>query len=208
MATEQDPTVYGFEPGDWERLPQWLKTFVMESHERNAAGHHGAHRQMSQFVQEQAWRSSDMVLRTLITLSGGSLVAILAFLGSLVQRRAELDILALMISLGGLSASLLLALAATFSAYFVAVYQAGGLDRRVITFAEPYINETPESGRFIETSNRVRVAGIWLAIASVAAFGAGIGSFGVFASHALTAEERPVAITPIEAVKTIAEIAK
>lgn len=203
MAEETDKHIYGFKPEDWERLPEWLRTFVMESHERNAYAHHNAHRQASQTLQDQAWKASDFVLKTLVTVEGGSLVAILAFLGSLTQRRSELDVVPLLGALGGLGVGLLFAIAAAFCAYFVAAHYAAGHDHREISFTFPFVRTTPKGDAHDELGETLRSWGIGFAVASLVSGAIGIAAFGLFTAKALTAPERAAPMSPIELVEAI-----
>lgn len=203
MAEESDNLVYGFKPEDWERLPDWLRTFVMESNERNAYAHHSAHRQASQTLQDQAWKASDFVLKTLVTVEGGSLVAILAFLGSLTQRRSELDVVPLLYALGGLGVGLLFAIAAAFCAYFVASHYAAGHDHREISFVSPFVRTTPKGEAHDRLGERIRIWGIGLALASLVSAVFGIAAFGLFTAKALNAPEEAPPTSPIEVVRAI-----
>lgn len=203
MAEVTDNLIYGFKPEDWERLPEWLQTFVMESNERNAYAHHSAHRQAEQTLQDQAWKASDFVLKTLVTVQGGSLVAILAFLGSLTQRRSELDVVPLLGALGGLGLGLLFAIAAAFCAYFVATHYAAGHNRREISFIYPFVRATLEGDRHDELGATLRSWGIGFAIASLVSAAVGIAAFGLFTAKALTTPEQPAPTSPIELVRAV-----
>ncbi|WP_313008125.1 hypothetical protein [Brevundimonas vesicularis] len=200
MSEKNDALVYGFKPDAWERLPEWLQTFVTESNERNAHAHHSAHRHASQTLQDQAWKASDFVLKTLVTVQGGSLVAILAFLGSLTQRRSQLDVAPLLASLGGLGLGLLFAIAAAFCAYFVAVYYAAGHDRRETSFSYPFVQTTPEGEAHDRIGETFRLWGIGFAVASLVSAVIGIAAFGLFTVKALTAPERVAHTSPMETV--------
>lgn len=203
MAARDDPTpddkVFGFSVEDWEKLPQWLQTFITESNERAANAAHGQHRQNIQSQWDQSWKSADLVLRTLITIEGGSLVAILAFLGVLAEREAAVDIQPLLVSLGSIGAALVLAVLAGFASYFVSSWYGEAFENRQIQFDHPFVHDTDASIKAWRNGGIARVVGIICAASSLMALTVGVIAFGSFMAEAFS--NRPAtAVTATERV--------
>jgi|GEM_PF-3578125 hypothetical protein len=188
-----DDRVFGFRAEAWEQLPQWLQTFITESNERAANAAHEQHRQSMQSQWDQSWKSADLVLRTLITIEGGSLVAILAFLGVLAERGTALDIQPLLISLGAIGAALILAVLAGFASYFVSAWYGDALDNRHLQFEHPFVHDTDASLKGWRNGSIARVIGIVCAAGSLVAMAGGVIAFGVFMAEALSYRPTPTA---------------
>lgn len=188
--TPPDDKVFGFAAEAWEALPQWLQTFITESNERAANAAHEQHRQSIRSQWDQSWKSADLILRTLITIEGGSLVAILAFLGVLAERGTAVDIQPLLISLGAIGAALILAVLAGFASYFVSAWYGEAFDNRHIQFDHPFVHDTEASLKAWKNGAKARVVGILCAVSSLIAMTGGVIAFGVFMAEALAG--RPV----------------
>ncbi|WP_332654078.1 hypothetical protein [Brevundimonas sp.] len=186
-----DDKVFGFAADAWERLPQWLQTFITESHERAANAAHEQHRQSVQSQWDQSWKSADLVLRTLITIEGGSLVAILAFLGVLAERGTAVDIQPLLISLGAIGAALIFAVLAGFASYFVSAWYGEAFENRLIQFEHPFVHDTEASLRAWRRGGAARVVGIVCAAGSLVAMAGGVIAFGAFIAEALANRPTP-----------------
>ena len=199
MTDSDEPTpddkIFGFPAEAWEKLPQWLQTFIAESNERAANAAHEQHRQSIQSQWDQSWKSADLVLRTLITIEGGSLVAILAFLGVLAERGAAVDIQPLLISLSAIGAALFLAVCAGFASYFVSAWFGEAFEYRRIQFDHPFVHDTDASLEAWRVGGVIRVAGIICAAGSLVAMTAGVIAFGVFMAEALSNRPNPAVTT-------------
>jgi hypothetical protein len=195
----EEPKIFGFSHQEWAALPEWLQTFIMESNERTANAAHEEHRSSLGLISQQSWKWAEFTLRMMITIEGGSLVAILAFLGVLAQSGTSLDLGPLLIALALIVAALSLAFMAAFAAYFTAAYYEAATERRETIFVRPWVVDTPESMRFWKIGGVVRIVGIGLAVGSLVAIIAGVVAFGTFMHRALGSS--PAAIQAVSLVE-------
>jgi hypothetical protein len=175
----------GFTPDQWQGIPQHLQSHLLEVHASEARAAHDSQRSKIASCETQIWNSASSVLNTLLSVNAGALVAILAFLGSMLESNKPLWLWHLGAALSCFVGGTGLAILAAFSAFFTSNAQKEGLEDQKLVFEEPFIKGTPFATSRFNRANAVRRCGIIFAIGSAIAAAAGSGLFLEFALAAL-----------------------
>lgn len=173
-------------PGEeWDKLPLEIRTSLLQLNLGAAQARHAAHRAELASADNQTWGAAHGTIRFLMALNAGAIVAILAFLGSMIESKASLWIAPLAASLILFLLGATLAVVASAIAFFAGSTLVEGLTSDELINIEPYVVGNDHSNGRIEMYNRLRLVGVSACLASGVAAVAGSASFLVFALHAL-----------------------
>lgn len=178
--------MFGRTPQEWQALPQYLQVHILESNMTLARSHHANREAREQAVEAQLWAFAGSVINWLLGINAGALVAILAFLGALIQSRPEgIWILPLGSSLIWFFAGATTAILAAIVAFFTGSAQSLAIRALAIRFEEPFLVPTDESVRQFDRADTLRNIAIGLIAASLFQAGVGAALFLQFAVFAL-----------------------
>lgn len=143
---------------------------------RAAERAHDAETEFSKAANAAAVKNAEEAIKAALLINGGSSVAMLAFIGTLVSRDflspaqiAEIT-KPLMWFAWGVGASMLAAAAA----YFTNLYIAGSSSRRERSYETPFTRDTPDTKRRGRLGEAFRWLGILAMISSMGCFAAGL----------------------------------
>lgn len=186
LVMARDPATIDFEPSQQGKLPPEVQSLIVQSRLGIAQARHAAHRAEIAAIDGHTWASAQSVIRLLMAVNAGALVAILAFLGSMIQAKAELSIGPLVAAMCLFLIGTGLSLAAGFIGFFAGSALSESLSADEIIYEDPYVVGTKASTAKNDDYNRYRFAGIGVTIASALAALCGSVSFLVFAIKALS----------------------
>jgi hypothetical protein len=140
--------------------------------------HHDIELQFGTAAHTAAVKSAEEALKAVLLVNGGSCVAMLAFLGTLVSRDALTpsqlgEAIRPMLWFG---AGLFSAVGASIAAYFVGLCRGNASHSRKRSYIEPFLSDTQDTTRFhfwTSVSTAVAIACVFL---SLILFGAGLVS--------------------------------
>lgn len=183
--SESKPGLFGFTPEQWAAIPEHMQTHIMQVNSAAATSAHGNHAGRQSATEGQLWSVGITVIKLLMTLNAGALVAILAFLGSLVKEQSELWLDPLIWSLLWFFAGVTLAVAAAFGAFFTGSAQDQAIKAEFKRWEQPYVGDTDESLAQYALGDTIRTIAIILTLLSWACSFLGGTLFLQFAVAAL-----------------------
>jgi len=185
--SESKHGLFGFTPEQWAAIPEHMQTHIMQVNSAAAGSAHSNLAARQSATEGQLWSSGVTVVKLLMTLNAGALVAILAFLGSLVKERSELWLDPLISSLFWFFIGVTLAMGAAFAAFFNGSAHDQGLKAEVIRWEPPYLQDTDESLAHYRRGDTIRMVAIILTLLSWGCSFLGGALFLQFAISALRA---------------------
>lgn len=184
---ENEPSLFGFTPEQWAVIPEHMQTHIMQVNSAAATSAHGNQAARQCATEDQLWSVGVTVVKLLMTLNAGALVAILAFLGSLVKERSELWLDPLIWSLVWFFAGVTLAMAAAFVAFFTGSAQDQAIRAEITQWEPPYVRDTDQSLAQYRLGDTLRSFAIVLTLLSWGCSFLGGALFLQFAVSALRA---------------------
>jgi hypothetical protein len=159
------------EPSDYQ-----IRKDAREEALRIAARVHDRLDALQDLYNEHADRHAHAVIRILLTLNGGSAIALLAFASGLASRTtASFEKLSSITEqLSWFVYGVLVTCAAAFFAYLVAYMRAGQVVFFKRSFEHPFATPTTKSQRFFMASNVLQGLGVLCAIVGIALFAYGM----------------------------------
>lgn len=184
-APSQSDFPFGTPAEHWAQLTPDQRAQFMQMELGEAQARHAAHRAETASADAVTWGAAQATIRLLVALNAGALVAILAFLGSMIEGKETLWLPPLIVSLVAFLFGALIATGTSALAFFAGSALVESLQGDVLTTTHPYVHGTPETIAPIDTYNRMRHLGIWLCIGSGTCAVVGSFSFLWFAIVAL-----------------------
>jgi hypothetical protein len=142
-----------------------------------------------------AVKNAEEAIKAALLVNGGSSVAMLAFLGTLVSQHVLSSeqlgnaIRPLMYFGGGVGTAII----ASATAYFTSLLIAGSSNRKERNYDAPFVRDTPSSRRHVRWAERCRWFSIIFVAASIGCFICGLTSAGISFSNLTPV--RPMAAT-------------
>jgi hypothetical protein len=145
---------------------------ALEMRVKAAQRTHDDERDFGMAANQAAVKNGEEVLKAALLINGGSSVAMLAFIGTLVSRdvisSAQLaEVTRPLLSFG---AGVALSVFASAAAYFTNLHIAGSSGRRQREYLEPFIRDTPSSKRYASIAEVFRWFCIICALGSIGCF--------------------------------------
>ncbi|MFN4297298.1 MAG: hypothetical protein ACK4FB_10695 [Brevundimonas sp.] len=163
---ENKPVLFGFTPEQWAVIPEHMQAHIMQVNSAAATSAHGNQAARQSAMESQLWSVGVTVVKLLMTLNAGALVAILAFLGSLVRERSELWLDPLIWSLGWFFLGVTMAMAAAFAAFFTGSAQDQAIKAEATQWEPPYVRDNDKSLAQHRRGDRLRLLAIGLTVLS------------------------------------------
>jgi len=180
-----DERIFGIPRERWDAVPDDIRQAIIQQGLGLAGAAHAAHSSETDAAEAQTWNAAQSVVRYLMATNAGALVAILAFLGAMIQAKAALWLPPLVVALCVFLAGLLLAIAAGFAAFFAGSLMTESLKDCSVSYEPPYVFGTDQSNAKLRRYDCWRMAGIVLTIASAICILVASASFLNFAVVAL-----------------------
>lgn len=166
----------------------------LQTRVRAAERAHDIENEFSKAANAAAVKNAEEAIKAAVLINGGSSVAMLAFIGTLVSRYylTPSQIADITKPLIWFASGVGAAMIAAAASYFANLYIAGSSSRKQPSYDEPFLRGTPESKRFSRLGEIFRCSGIIAMVISIGCFGGGLVTakyaFGKLSSAAVTAQ--------------------
>jgi hypothetical protein len=162
---------------------------------RAAERAHDTETEFSRAANAATIKNAEEAIKAALLINGGSSVAMLAFIGTLVSRDylTPVQIAEITKPLIWFAWGVGAAMIAAAAAYFTNLYIAGSSSRKERKYEEPFLQVTDESARSAKRAEVARWVGIIAMVISIACFAAGLVTAQTAFSN-LSSATRPAAV--------------